>query len=672
MNRSRKVSVYFPGFRSSNKTAKEFAGTLFPPPSHFHKEAAMLFRTFFNTSFARNCLLAATIVSPAVPALAQGAGSWQTSGNQIIDANNRTVRIAGINWYGFETTDEVVHGLWAQDYHAILSAIKNNGYNTIRLPYSNQMVESPVVPSNISFFNGSGSINADLKGLNSLEVMDKVITAAGAAGLRVILVNHRSEAGNSAEANGLWYTGAYPESAWINDWLKLAGRYASFKDAGGNPIVIGADLRNEPHLIANGSQTGSCWTGDTASGGCPATNTAQNWPAAAQRAGNAVLGVNPNLLIFVEGTDCYNGDCDWWGGNLEGVKTNPVVLNVPNRLVYSPHDYGPALFQQSWFNGATSFSSLSAVWNKFWGYVSTNNIAPIYVGEFGTDNNAGDIQNSSPGSQGQWFQALVNFLQNNSGLSWTYWALNGEDSFALLDNQYDSTPGSSLKQSLLASIQFPLGSGTSSCAAAPSAPATLAATATSSSQISLSWAAVAPPANCSVTYNLFRSTSNGFTPSSANQIAGGLASTSFSNTDLEPSTTYYYRIEAADFAGASPASPQAGATTGSVSAGGGCHVVYSIVNQWNTGFQAAITIENTGSQDITSWTLSWSFPSGQQINGLWNGSEVQSGGAVTVSNLNYNGTIPAHGSYNGIGFIASYNGSNPPPASFSVNGSVCN
>src|SRR5258708_16602768 len=48
-------------------------------------------------------------------------------------------------------------------------------------------------------------------------------------------------------------------------------------------------------------------------------------------------------------------------------------------------------------------------------------------------------------------------------MGWTYWALNGEDSYDLLDNNYDATPVSSLKQSLLAGIQFPLpgaGNGT--------------------------------------------------------------------------------------------------------------------------------------------------------------------------------------------------------------------
>jgi endoglucanase len=75
---------------------------------------------------------------------AQGTGYWHTSGNQILDANNQPVRIAGVNWYGFETVDQVAHGLWAQDYHTILDTIKSNGYNVIRLPFSSQMVKGPL------------------------------------------------------------------------------------------------------------------------------------------------------------------------------------------------------------------------------------------------------------------------------------------------------------------------------------------------------------------------------------------------------------------------------------------------------------------------------------------------------------------------------------------------
>jgi endoglucanase len=636
----------------------------------------MCVRSSFRQRWTRILfLLAVFTLALSGAALAQGTGYWHTSGNQIIDSSGRVVRIAGVNWYGFETKDQVVHGLWAQDYHAILNAIKNNGYNAIRLPYSNQMVESPIIASNISYSNSSGAINADLKGLNALQVMDKVIGAAGALGLRVILDNHRSEAGNSAEANGLWYTSAYPESAWINDWKTLVNRYSSYNDASGNPTIIAVDLRNEPHLLANGAKTGSCWTGDTATGGCPTTNAVQNWPAAAQRAANAILSVNSNLLIIAEGVDCYNSDCDWWGGNLEGVASHPVTLNISNRLVYSAHDYGPKLYQQSWFNSGTSYSSLSSVWNKFWGYINANHTAPVMVGEFGTDNSASDLQSATPGSQGQWFESLVNFLQNNPTVNCTYWALNGEDSYGLLDSNYDPTPVSSLKQSELASVQSVLsggGGGGSTCSAAPSAPSGLAALAASSSQVNLTWSAAAPPSGCSISYSIFRSTTSGFTPSSSNQIVSGLTTTSFANTGLAAATTYYYRVEAVDAAGPSPASTQASATTQESSSGGfACHVAYTIVNQWSTGFQAATIIENTGTVGITSWTLKWMFPGNQQITNLWNGSYSQSSANVMANNLSYNGTIPPGGKYNGVGFTANFSGTNAPPVSFSVNGTIC-
>lgn len=819
-------------------------------------------------------------LSPALRA--QGVGYWHTSGSQILDANGQQVRIAGINWYGFETTDEVAHGLYAQDYHAILSTIKAEGYNTIRLPFSNQMVESPIVPAAISSANGSGPINSDLAGLNSLQVMDKIITAAGADGLKVILDNHRSEAGNSNEPSGLWYTSAYPEKNWIADWQTLATRYASFKDAAGNPIVIGMDLRNEPFTMANGGANGSCWTGDTTTGGCPTTNTAQNWPAAAQRAATAILNINPSLLIFVEGVDCYSGNCDWQGGNLQGAGAYPVTLPVANRLVYSAHDYGPDLYGQPWFNGSTTAASLQAVWTKNWAYLAINNTAPVWVGEFGTTNVATDIVNTSAGSQGQWFSSLVSFLVSQPDINWTYWALNGEDSFGLLDSNYDPTPVSPQKEQELGYIQFPLsglGGTEPACASSPAVPATLTATSASDSSIQLAWGTVTAPANCTVTYSVYGSTTKGFTPSSANLVAGGLATASYTNTGLAASTAYYYYVEAVDAHGssaastqatattaaipvcsASPAKPasltataesdssiqlawgavaaptncsvtytvyrsttkgftpasanavgsgltaasftntglaastayyyaveavdahgssaasaqaaaktpavpvcsatpakpasltataasdssiqlnwgavatpancsvsysvyrsttknftpassnlvssgltsasftstglaastayyyavksvdshgtsaasaQATATTQAVPVGIACHVSYAVVGSWNTGFEVNMVIENTGSTSWTTWNLGWTFADNQVITDLWNGIPTQSGAKVTVASESYNGGVAPGGSVQGLGFVANWSGTNANPTSFTVNGVLC-
>ena len=92
----------------------------------------------------------------------------------------------------------------------------------------------------------------------------------------------------------------------------------------------------------------------------------------------------------------------------------------------------------------------------------------------------------------------------------------------------------------------------------PQPPSNLAATATSSSQINLTWTA-SPTSG--VTYSVFRSTTSGFTPSSSNQIAGGGTGTSFSNTGLTCATTYFYLVEAVNSGGSSTPSNQASATT---------------------------------------------------------------------------------------------------------------
>jgi hypothetical protein len=123
-----------------------------------------------------------------------------------------------------------------------------------------------------------------------------------------------------------------------------------------------------------------------------------------------------------------------------------------------------------------------------------------------------------------------------------------------------------------ASAQASATTSAASCTTVPSAPTGLTATASSSSAIALSWTAVTPPANCSISgYSVYGSTTNGFTPSSSNLIANGVAGTTYTNTGLTASTTYYYKVEALDADGSSATSAQASATT--QAAGGSSEVV---------------------------------------------------------------------------------------------------
>lgn len=100
-----------------------------------------------------------------------------------------------------------------------------------------------------------------------------------------------------------------------------------------------------------------------------------------------------------------------------------------------------------------------------------------------------------------------------------------------------------------------------------------------------------------------------------------------------------------------------------------CRVTYSITNDWGNGFQAAVTLVNTGSP-INGWTLTWSFAGNQKIYELWNGRVQQKGKNVTVRNATYNANL-ATGATVPIGFNATYSGANAKPTAFSLNGKPC-
>ena len=248
---------------------------------------------------------------------AAGAGFWSTSGSKIIDSTGATVRVTGANWFGFETSSYMPHGLWSVSYKSLLDTTKGMGVTTLRLPYSDDIFTPGRAPSGLNT-----NVNPDLAGLNSLQVMDKIVAYAGQIGIRIILDRHRPD-GNAQSP--LWYTASVSETTWINNMKALATRYK------GNTTVVGFDLHNEPHAPE------ACW-------GCG--DTTRDWRLAAERGGNAVLASNPDLLILVEGVSCYgpggitgtSADCNWWGGNLQGAKDFPVRLSNPKKLVYSSHD----------------------------------------------------------------------------------------------------------------------------------------------------------------------------------------------------------------------------------------------------------------------------------------------------------------------------------------------
>lgn len=124
-------------------------------------------------------------------------------------------------------------------------------------------------------------------------------------------------------------------------------------------------------------------------------------------------------------------------------------------------------------------------------------------------------------------------------------------------------------------------------------------------------------------------------------------------------------------AGATTLAPALLSPAPAAAASTGCSVAYSTASEWPGGFTANITITDTGSSALSSWTLTFAFGGDQQITSAWeDGSYTQSGENVSISNASYNGAIAAGGTAS-LGFQGTWNKSDAAPSSYSVNGVVC-
>ena len=160
------------------------------------------------------------------------------------------------------------------------------------------------------------------------------------------------------DENGLWYNDRWSEESWVGAQKQMAARYTD------SPHVVGFELRNELRkaTLTRGMLTPTWGGGDAAT----------DWRAAAERAGNEILKVNSDVLIFIDGLE--------YATNLVGVRNDPARLDVSDKLVYVAHDY-------SWSQTFSSCENLHDQLNDRWGFILEQNetfTAPLWLSEFGT------------------------------------------------------------------------------------------------------------------------------------------------------------------------------------------------------------------------------------------------------------------------------------------------
>jgi endoglucanase len=240
-------------------------------------------------------------------------------------------------------------------------------------------------------------------------------------------------------------THPYNTTMWLNDLRTVAGLGTAL----GVDNIIGIDIFNEPHDYT--------WA---------------EWKSLTEQAYAAINAVNPNTLLFVQGIGTNAGTQDGtpatisvqphgstatnpnWGENLFEAGTNPI--NIPKeRLVFSPHTYGPSVFVQTMHmdpaqpecaglegdaagdancNIVINPTLLKQGWEEHFGYLRDQNFA-VVIGEFGGNMDWPLGQASvrdrdrwshiTPGIDQTWQNVFVDYLAEQK-IEGCYWSINPE------------------------------------------------------------------------------------------------------------------------------------------------------------------------------------------------------------------------------------------------------
>lgn len=318
-------------------------------------------------------------------------GPLSSAASQIVDQSGRAVRLNCIAWWpGYANPDQ------------LMLTIVAAGFNCVR----------------ISYFNAS--LSADLTAI------DQAVRQAAAVSVRVIINNHANEGGGDCvaqQANGLPFdsgpgtdgtdgcgaAGTVTAGKWVSDWVTVARRYK------GNDTVIGYDLWNEPLEIPGGSTWGD--------GGATDLRVLYQW------AGNAIQAIDSDKLIICEGPILW---APLYQADLSHVASAPVMLNRANKVVYSVHEYPSDIGGEPNDSGDVYVQQM----NQAFGYLITQNIAPVWVGELGAsmDGNAG----SNLADEQGWAATIIPYLNGTypgglklppggQGLGTDWWALTACD-----------------------------------------------------------------------------------------------------------------------------------------------------------------------------------------------------------------------------------------------------
>lgn len=354
-------------------------------------------------------------------------------GNKIVDKDGNPVWLTGCNWFGYNVGSQVFDGVWSQNMHEMLNQIADHGFNLLRVPMSTELLlqwkngdPDPATPKVNQYCNPELTLEKVEGGtiMYSFDIWNQAVAWCKENGIKIMIDIHSAETASAGHQVSLWYTDKFS----TEDWCTALNWFADYyKD---DDTIIAIDLKNEPHGKADVPELMAKWDD---------SKDPNNWKYAAEQAAAAVLKANPELLIMVEGNEVYPKEGydwtapsidyttmtefyygAWWGGNFRGAKEHPIDLGEhQDQLVYSPHDYGPLVWNQTWFDkDFTTQTLLDDYWYDTWAYLGED--YPLLMGEWG---GFIDEEHDADGKNTKWMTLLRDYMIENR-IHHTFWCFN--------------------------------------------------------------------------------------------------------------------------------------------------------------------------------------------------------------------------------------------------------
>lgn len=295
----------------------------------------------------------------------------------------------GVNFFGFETETNVVHMLWCQPLQWHIEQIAKIGFNSIRLPVSEDFIMSDWN----TLYPSQGTINPTFPEANmkSIEIMDKLFDLTAAHNITILFDIHRLVNTNQSPKPFIDNT-IYTFVRFMNAWIKILKRYHNRRN------LVAIDVFNEYQ-----------------------SNDWNDWRNLAQITINHIESTFPNrFTYYVEG--------DQWGGDLSEAGALPLQFaessSLNNRTFYSIHKYWFSDQDKQWDQDA-----LIRSWEFSFGYLGGDK---VMVGEWGFI--------SEDQWQTQWAKWFTEYLRKKGIVNTYIWSWNfdsGDTKGVLMDNCND-------------------------------------------------------------------------------------------------------------------------------------------------------------------------------------------------------------------------------------------